>query len=63
MRDMPETTLICLDPPAGSTDARGIAEAVMCPIGAALLNALAMATGHRFRTTPVTAARIREALA
>lgn len=61
MRDMPETTLICLDAPGNGKDARGIAEAVMCPIGAALLNAIAMATGRRFRITPVTPDDIRKA--
>ncbi|MBR7962721.1 xanthine dehydrogenase family protein molybdopterin-binding subunit [Burkholderia vietnamiensis] len=61
--DIPAQELIALPPPAGDpANARGIAEAVMCPIAPALLNALAMATGRRFRVTPVTPEKIREAL-
>ncbi|CAD6520650.1 hypothetical protein LMG27952_01344 [Paraburkholderia hiiakae] len=64
MTDVPRQELIALPPPAGKDhhSARGIGEAVMCPIAPALLNALAMATGHRFRDTPVTPDKIREAL-
>jgi CO/xanthine dehydrogenase Mo-binding subunit len=64
MADVPQQKLIPLAPPVGkaSKSARGIGEAVMCPIAPALLNALAMATGRRFRQTPVTPAIIREAL-
>ncbi|OLL32135.1 aldehyde oxidase [Burkholderia sp. SRS-W-2-2016] len=61
--DIPRQTLIALPPPADDPhNARGIAEAVMCPIAPALLNALAMATGQRFRETPVTPEQIRRAL-
>ncbi len=61
--DVPAQELIALPPPGGDpANARGIAEAVMCPIAPALLNALAMATGRRFRVTPVTPEKIREAL-
>ncbi|KUY55290.1 aldehyde oxidase [Burkholderia sp. RF2-non_BP3] len=61
--DIPVQELIALPPPGGDpANARGIAEAVMCPIAPALLNALAMATGRRFRVTPVTPEKIREAL-
>ncbi|KFL51971.1 aldehyde oxidase [Burkholderia pyrrocinia] len=61
--DIPAQELIALPPPGGDpANARGIAEAVMCPIAPALLNALAMATGRRFRVTPVTPDKIREAL-
>ena len=61
--DIPVQTLIALPPPNGDpSNARGIAEAVMCPIAPALLNALAMATGHRFRETPVTPEQIRGVL-
>lgn len=61
--DIPEQELIALPPPGNDpANARGIAEAVMCPIAPALLNALAMATGKRFRVTPVTPDKIREAL-
>ena len=64
MRDMPQATLIPVTAPADKAQhaGRGIGEAVMCPIAPAVLNALAMATGIRFRTTPVTPQRIREAL-
>lgn len=64
MVDVPEQELINLPPPDGAhrNEARGIGEAVMCPIAPALLNALAAATGHRFRQTPVTPDLIREAL-
>lgn len=62
--DMPkQQKLIVLDPPDGETTARGIAEAVMCPLPAAILNALAMATnGHRFSRLPVTEENIKEVL-
>ncbi|MFX1673954.1 molybdopterin-dependent oxidoreductase [Paraburkholderia sp. A2WS-5] len=65
MTDVPIQELITLPPPADKDrhGARGIGEAVMCPIAPALLNALAMATGRRFRQTPVTSGMIREALA
>ncbi|SDE17287.1 xanthine dehydrogenase family protein molybdopterin-binding subunit [Paraburkholderia lycopersici] len=64
MTDVPSQELVTLPPPAEKErhSARGIGEAVMCPIAPALLNALAMATGHRFRQTPVTPDQIREAL-
>lgn len=64
MQEAPRQELHTLDPPDDGQQhaARGIGEAVMCPIAPALLNALAMATGHRFRQTPVTPAVIREAL-
>ncbi|WP_175922734.1 xanthine dehydrogenase family protein molybdopterin-binding subunit [Burkholderia latens] len=61
--DVPVQELIALPPPGDDpANARGIAEAVMCPIAPALLNALAMATGRRFRVTPVTPEKILEAL-
>jgi len=64
MTDVPRQELIPLPPPAGKEhhSARGIGEAVMCPIAPALLNALAMATGHRFTQTPVTPEQIRGGL-
>jgi CO/xanthine dehydrogenase Mo-binding subunit len=64
MADIPQQKLIPLAPPVSKPShcARGIGEAVMCPIAPALLNALAMATARRFRQTPVTPATIREAL-
>lgn len=61
--DIPAQDLIVLPPAAGETTARGIAEAVMCPIGPAILNALAMATGgQRYTITPVTARAVLESL-
>ena len=63
MSDMPKQELVVLPPAAGETTARGIAEAVFCPIGPAILNALAMATnGKRFTSTPVTPQNVLEAL-
>ncbi|SEO61835.1 CO or xanthine dehydrogenase, Mo-binding subunit [Duganella sp. CF517] len=61
--DIPRQELIVLPPAPGETTARGIAEAVMCPIGPSILNALAMATGgKRYTTTPVTARAVLESL-
>ncbi|MCX5544206.1 molybdopterin-dependent oxidoreductase [Paraburkholderia sp. CNPSo 3076] len=64
MRDIPAQDLITLPPPDDEYRhcARGVGEAVMCPLAPAILNALAMATGHRFRRTPVTPEMLREAL-
>ena len=42
--------------------AKGIAEAVLCPIAPAIGNAIAHATGRRFRSLPITTADIKEAL-
>jgi CO/xanthine dehydrogenase Mo-binding subunit len=62
-QDIPSQELIVLQPAPGETTARGIAEAVMCPIAPAILNALAMATdGYRYTTLPVTAKTILESL-
>jgi CO/xanthine dehydrogenase Mo-binding subunit len=41
---------------------RGIAEAVLCPVAAAIANAIASATGRRFRALPITPAKILEGL-
>jgi CO/xanthine dehydrogenase Mo-binding subunit len=46
----------------GDDTAKGIAEAVLCPIAPAIGNAIAHATGQRFRSLPITAADIRKAL-
>jgi len=43
--------------------AKGIAEAVLCPIAPAIGNAIAHATGKRFQSLPITAADIGRALA
>jgi CO/xanthine dehydrogenase Mo-binding subunit len=51
-------------PPIEPTEApKGMAEVVMIPVVPALLNAICDATGHRFRSLPVTAAMLREVLA
>ena len=50
-------------PPIGPTDVpKGIAELVMIPVAPALLNAIADATGMRFRSLPVTEDQIKAAL-
>jgi len=50
-------------PPLSETDpAKGMGEVVMIPIVGAIVNALAHATGQRFRDLPVTPERIKEAL-
>jgi CO/xanthine dehydrogenase Mo-binding subunit len=50
-------------PPLGPTDVpKGIAELVMCPVPAAILNAISDATGKRFASLPVTADAIKAAL-
>jgi CO/xanthine dehydrogenase Mo-binding subunit len=49
-------------PPLGPTDVpKGIAELVMCPVPAAVLNAVSDATGKRFASLPVTADMIKAA--
>ncbi len=49
--------------PTTESTAKGIAEAVLCPIAPAIANAIAHATGARFRNLPITAAHIKEVLA
>ncbi len=50
-------------PPLAQADApKGIAELVMCPVPAAILNAISDATGKRFVSLPVTADTIKAAL-
>jgi CO/xanthine dehydrogenase Mo-binding subunit len=61
--DIPKQELVILPPAPGETTARGIAEAVMCPIAPSILNALAMATGgQRYTMLPVTAHNVLESL-
>jgi CO/xanthine dehydrogenase Mo-binding subunit len=55
--DMPRLMNITPLPSTEST-AKGIAEAVLCPIAPAIGNAIAHATGKRFRSLPITAAQI-----
>ncbi|MBS0451694.1 MAG: xanthine dehydrogenase family protein molybdopterin-binding subunit [Proteobacteria bacterium] len=51
-------------PPLSDTDPpKGMGEVTMIAIVPAIVNAIAHATGHRFRELPVTPAKIREALA
>jgi CO/xanthine dehydrogenase Mo-binding subunit len=51
-------------PPLTETDPpKGIAEVVMIPVVAAIVNAIAHATGHRFTDLPVTPQHIQEVLA
>jgi len=60
LTDIPRNQeLVVLPPSADETTARGIAEAVMCAIPPAILNALAMATGEDFRRLPVTPDDVR----
>jgi CO/xanthine dehydrogenase Mo-binding subunit len=55
--DMPKRLSITPLPSTEPT-AKGIAEAVLCPIAPAIGNAIAHATGKRFRSLPITAAHI-----
>ncbi|WP_220271954.1 molybdopterin cofactor-binding domain-containing protein [Crenobacter cavernae] len=51
-------------PPITETDPpKGIAEVVMIPVVAAIVNGVANATGHRFADLPLTPEKIQEALA
>jgi CO/xanthine dehydrogenase Mo-binding subunit len=50
-------------PPLSETDPpKGIAEVVMIPIVPAIVNAIAHATGHRFRELPITPEKLQEVL-
>jgi CO/xanthine dehydrogenase Mo-binding subunit len=48
-----------LPPVSPKEPPKGMAEVVMIPIVPALLNAIHDATGHRFRSLPVTPAMIK----
>jgi CO/xanthine dehydrogenase Mo-binding subunit len=52
-----------LPPLSDSEPPKGMAEVVMIPIIAAVVNGIAHAIGHRFRTLPVTPGQIQKALA
>ncbi len=54
--------LICLDPLPHETAARGIAEAVMCSVSPAIINAIDDAIDKRFYDLPVTPEKIKAAL-
>jgi CO/xanthine dehydrogenase Mo-binding subunit len=61
IRDVPveiETTFLECPAPEGPYGAKGIAEIVMTPTAAAVLNAVYDATEERFTTVPLTAERV-----
>jgi CO/xanthine dehydrogenase Mo-binding subunit len=58
--DMPRIVNI-MPLPTTETTAKGIAEAVLCPIAPAIANAIAHATGKRFNSLPITASNIKSA--
>ncbi|HEY1131515.1 MAG TPA: molybdopterin cofactor-binding domain-containing protein [Roseateles sp.] len=60
--DVPLGRLNVTTLPADGPTAKGIAEAVLCPIAPAIGNAVAHATGKRLRALPITAADIEKAL-
>ncbi len=57
-----ETIIVEVPAPDGPHGAKGIGEGPVCGAAAAVGNAVAAATGHRFRTLPMTAPRIWRAL-
>lgn len=60
--DVPLARLNITTLPSDEPTAKGIAEAVLCPIAPAIGNAIAHATGRRLRALPITAADIERAL-
>jgi len=52
-----------LPPLSDSEPPKGMAEVAGIPIMAAIVNGVAHAIGHRFRTLPITPERILEVLA
>lgn len=60
--DVPLARLNITTLPTDEPTAKGIAEAVLCPIAPAIGNAIAHATGKRWRSLPITAADIEKAL-
>lgn len=60
--DVPLSRLNVTPLPSDEPTAKGIAEAVLCPIAPAIGNAIAHATGKRFRSLPITAADIEKAM-
>jgi CO/xanthine dehydrogenase Mo-binding subunit len=58
--DVPEITTILLenDEPGAPFGAKGVAEATIVPTGAAVVNAIAHATGVRFYEIPVDVSRL-----
>jgi CO/xanthine dehydrogenase Mo-binding subunit len=60
--DVPLARLNITTLPTDEPTAKGIAEAVLCPMAPAIGNAIAHATARRFRALPITAADIEKAL-
>jgi len=50
---------VILPPESPDAPARGVAEVAFCPVAPAIANAVAHATGHRFRSIPITPEKIR----
>ena len=50
------------DPYANPMQAKGIGELALCGTAAAIVNAIANATGHRFRSFPITLDKVLEKL-
>ncbi len=61
MRDSPHVRSVLVD--NGGETPYGMGEPPIAPVGAAIANAFAAATGKRIRTLPMTPARVLEALA
>ena len=61
MRDAPHVRSVFVN--ANSTKPYGMGEPPIAPVGAAIANAFATATGRRIRTVPLTPERVLEALA
>jgi CO/xanthine dehydrogenase Mo-binding subunit len=59
---MSDLEIEVLPPLAPNDTPKGIAEVVMIPVVPAILNAIHDATGHRFRSLPVTEAMIKGVL-
>ncbi len=64
IRDIPALTTVLLEPDRGSGPyhVKGIGEAPMIPVAAAIANAIADASGARIRNLPATAEKVYEAL-
>jgi CO/xanthine dehydrogenase Mo-binding subunit len=54
---------VVLPPESPDAPARGVAEVTTCPVAPAIANAVAHATGKRFRSLPITPDKVRAALA
>lgn len=61
MRDAPHVRSVLVD--NGGETPYGMGEPPIAPVGAAIANAFAAATGKRIRTLPMTPARVLETLA